>query len=130
MADSHTKKQRSYNMSRIRSSWTAPELLIHNLLKGNKVKHKMHPKIAGSPDLILKDSKTAVFIHGCFWHKCPKCYIEPKTKRSYWLPKIEKNVRRDRDNIKTLEDNGWKVIKIWEHEIRNDTSTLKRILRK
>ena len=80
----------------------------------------MHPKIAGSPDIILTDKKTAVFLHGCFWHKCPKHYKEPKSNKKYWLPKIEKNVLRDKMNMKLLKNNGWKVVRIWEHEIKKD----------
>ena len=87
----------------------------------------MHPNIKGSPDIILKDTKTVVFLHGCFWHKCPKCYIKPKTNKKYWLPKIENNVKRDRKNNKILKQNGFKVIRMWEHEIKKD---FKKILNK
>jgi DNA mismatch endonuclease (patch repair protein) len=127
MADNLTKEQRSKTMSRIRSKWTAQEKKIHDYLKGNKIKHQMHPNIKGSPDVILKDTKTAVFLHGCFWHKCPKCYIKPKTNKMYWIPKIENNVKRDRKNNKILKQDGFKVIRIWEHEIKKD---FKKILNK
>jgi len=118
MADNLTKKQRSYTMSQIRSKWTKQEKLAHSYLKRMKIKHRMHPKIEGNPDIILPDKKIAVFLHGCFWHKCPKHYKEPKTKRRYWLPKIEKNVIRDKKNINLLRKDGWKVIIIWEHELK------------
>jgi DNA mismatch endonuclease (patch repair protein) len=107
-------------MSRIRSKWTAQERKIHNYLKGHKIKHIMHPKLEGNPDILLTKTKTVVFLHGCFWHKCPRCFVEPKTKRSYWLPKIEKNVARDEKNTKILKSQGFKVVKIWEHEIKRD----------
>ncbi len=126
MADNLTKEQRSKTMSRIRSKWTSQEKKIHNYLKGNKIKHKMHPNIKGSPDILLKDTKTVIFLHGCFWHKCPKCYKEPKSNKEYWLPKIEKNVKRDRKNKKLLKAQGFKVIIIWEHEIKKD---LKKVLK-
>ncbi|MFA5333326.1 MAG: very short patch repair endonuclease [Candidatus Nanoarchaeia archaeon] len=115
--DKMTKAQRSYCMSQIRSKWTKPEVKVHNILKGNKIRHKMHPKIEGSPDIILKDRKLAIFIHGCFWHKCPKCYKEPKSNKKYWLPKIERNVERDNLNKKMLKKQGYKSLVIWEHEI-------------
>ena len=118
MVDNLTSEQRSKTMSRIRSKWTSQEKKIHNFLKGNKIKHLMHPRIKGSPDIVLKNTKTAVFLHGCFWHKCPKCYIKPKTNKKYWLPKIKNNVKRDRKNNKILKTNGFKVVRIWEHEIK------------
>lgn len=129
MADNLTNEQRSKTMSRIRSKWTAQEKQIHSYLKGNKIKHLMHPKIDGSPDILLKNTKTAVFLHGCFWHKCPKCYIKPKTNKKYWLPKIEKNVERDLKNNKILKRMGFKVVRIWEHDTkRNFKKVLKRLL--
>ena len=125
--DNLTKEDRSKCMSMIRSKWTTQERKVHSFLKGNKIKHKMHPKIEGSPDIVLKDRKTAVFIHGCFWHKCPKCYIEPKSKKKYWLPKLEKNIQRDKKNKRALKKQGYEVIILWEHEIKRD---MPRILKK
>ena len=128
MADNLTSEQRSKTMSRIRSKWTTQEKKIHDYLKGNKIKHKMHPKISGSPDLIFENSKTAVFLHGCFWHKCPKCYIKPKTNKKYWLPKIEANVKRDRKNNKILKKEGFKVVRIWEHEAKRNIKKVLKVL--
>ncbi len=118
--DTMTKEQRSYAMSRIRSKWTLQEKKIHNILKGRKIKHKMHPKMFGSPDMLIGDTKTAVFLDGCFWHGCPKCYIEPKTNRAYWIPKIRRNISRDREVKKRLKKEGYKIVRIWEHEIKNN----------
>jgi len=116
-------------MSRIRSKWTFQERKVHNYLKDKKIKHQMHPKIKGSPDITFKESRKAVFIHGCFWHKCPKCYKEPKSNIEYWLPKIKRNVARDKENIKQLEKAGWKVVIIWEHEIKkNFGKAIRRML--
>ncbi|MBU2441789.1 MAG: very short patch repair endonuclease [Nanoarchaeota archaeon] len=109
-------------MSKIKSKWTAQEKKLHNHLKGNKVKHKMHPNISGSPDILLTDSNTAIFINGCFWHKCPKCYKKPKSNKSYWMPKIEKNIRRDKKNYRSLKKLGYLIIKIWEHDVKKDLS--------
>ncbi|MBI2675766.1 MAG: DNA mismatch endonuclease Vsr [Candidatus Aenigmarchaeota archaeon] len=120
MADIFTKERRSEVMSRIRSKWTKQEKAIHGILKSKKIRHKMHPKIEGSPDLILKDRKVVIFLDSCFFHKCPKCYREPQTNRDYWLPKIQRNVNRDRRNTIILKKGGWKVIRIWEHEITSD----------
>ncbi|MDD2732142.1 MAG: very short patch repair endonuclease [Candidatus Pacebacteria bacterium] len=124
MPDNLTKEQRSLCMSHIRSRWTSAEKKLHNFLKGSKIKHKMHPKISGSPDVILPKYKKAVFIQGCFWHKCPSCYKEPKSRKKYWLPKIERNIQRDRKNEKILKKNGWKIVKIWEHELKKNKNRL------
>ncbi len=128
MPDNLTPDQRSKCMSRIRSKWTLQERKIHNFLKGHKVRHKMHPPLPGKPDILLTETNTVVFLHGCFWHKCPKCYKEPKSKKEYWIPKIEKNVKRDRKNARILRSKGYKVIKIWEHDIKKKFErTLKKI---
>ncbi len=117
MSDNLTKKQRSYCMSRVKSKWTSQELKVHNYLKSYKIKHRMHPKLIGSPDLLLVDTNTAIFLQGCFWHECPKCFILPSTNRRYWQIKIEKNVKRDKKNVGVLKKEGFKIIKIWEHEL-------------
>lgn len=84
----------------------------------------MHPKIEGSPDVTIPDRRKALFLHGCFWHKCSGCYTEPKTRRKYWLPKLEQNVQRDKENEKSLRRHGWKVVKIWEHELKKNKTHL------
>ncbi len=118
--DNLSKKQRSNCMSRIKKEWTKQEILVHNVLKGNKIKHKMHPKINGSPDLILQNKRLAVFLNGCFWHKCKKCYKEPKSNKVYWIPKINRNVSRDKENALALRRNGWKVVSLWEHQVNQN----------
>tara|TARA_Y100000310_G_C20657854_1_gene802972 strand:+ start:1116 stop:1472 length:357 start_codon:yes stop_codon:yes gene_type:complete len=110
-------------MSNIRSKWTNQEIKVHNFLKGNKIKHIMHPNLPGRPDIFLSESNSVIFLQGCFWHKCPKCYIEPKSNKKYWIPKINKNVKRDRNNARTLRLQGFKVLNIWEHEIRRNFSS-------
>lgn len=129
MADVFSREKRSWVMSRIRSKWTKQEILVHNYLKGNQIRHKMHPKMKGSPDIILPDKKIAIFLHGCFWHRCPIHYREPKSKIKFWSTKIERNVLNDKRNIKLLRKQGWKVIIIWEHEIKkNISSSIKKIV--
>lgn len=114
-------------MSHIRSKWTAQEKKIHSYLKAYKIKHLMHPELLGHPDAVLAKSGTVIFLQGCFWHKCPRCYVEPKTRKSYWLPKIAGNVERDKKNAKVLKSEGYKVLRIWEHEIK---SNLDRVVKK
>lgn len=120
MADNLTKEQRSRTMSHIRSKWTEQEKIVHSWLLSNKIKHKMHPKIQGSPDILILKNKCAVFLNGCFWHGCPKCYKEPKTHRSYWILKINANKLRDKKAYKALKNAGWNVKILWEHQIKED----------
>ena len=76
------------------------------------------PRIYGRPDFADRKNKIAVFVDGCFWHKCPDCFKEPKSNTEFWMNKIEKNVRRDRKVSYLLKKWGWKVIRIWEHDIK------------
>jgi len=122
--DNLSQEQRSYCMSKIRSKWTFYEIKLHNYLKSKKIKYKIHPKTNGSPDIILIDKNIAVFIQGCFWHKCPKCYKESKSNKEYWVPKIEKNVKRDQKNEKIIKSSGFKIIKVWEHQFKNDFQSI------
>lgn len=112
-----SRKERSKRMSLIKSKWTRPEKLIHSYLKGNKINHEMHPKINGSPDMIIHKGKIALFIHGCFWHGCSLHSKIPSNNRDFWRKKIMNNKLRDKRNVKLLRKNGWKTIIIWEHEI-------------
>lgn len=120
MADHLTKKQRSYCMSQIKSKWTTLDKMAHKYLKGNKIKHKMYPKIIGSPDLVLKDKKVAIFLNGCFWHSCPKCYKKPKNNALFWKKKRIHNICRDKTNILNLRKSGWKVLNFWEHDFKKN----------
>ena len=121
MTDVLTKPQRSYNMSRIRAYNTKPEISLKNLLKGAKLKDYLYqPKIIGNPDFASKKLKTVIFVDGCFWHKCPKCFVEPSTRKRFWINKINKNVERDVKVNRDLKKKGWKIIRVWEHEIKKN----------
>jgi len=74
--------------------------------------------IYGKPDFVNKKQKIVVFVDGCFWHKCPKCYKEPKSRKEFWITKINNNVKRDKEVNKRLKRDNWKVIRVWEHEIK------------
>ncbi|MDP4039606.1 MAG: very short patch repair endonuclease [Candidatus Pacearchaeota archaeon] len=114
MVDNLTKAQRSYCMSRIKSMGTKPEL-NH---KGKAFSFLYQSKTFGSPDFINYKTKVAVFIDGCFWHKCPKHYVEPKSNKKYWLPKLERNATRAKEVNIAYKSAGWKVVRIWEHELK------------
>lgn len=118
--DNHTKKQRSYNMSMIKSRNTSPELAVRDMLE--RAGFEFHPSgISRNPDFACRKTKTAVFIDGCFWHGCPIHFKEPKSNTAYWHSKIEKNILRDRETDRALENQGWRVLRIWEHEIKDRT---------
>jgi len=122
MADNLTKEQRSYCMSRIRSSHTKPELILKKCLKG----FEHNPKgVFRNPDFINWKKKTVTFIDGCFWHMCPIHYKEPKTNRKYWLPKLRKNVVRDKETDIAYKNADWKVIRLWSHELKEQLPSLK-----
>ena len=125
MVDKFDKETRSRIMRSIKSKWTWPERLAHNTLKGNRIRHKMHPKMTGNPDILVKNK--AVFIDGDFWHFRLGTKI-PKTNRRFWLNKLIKNKIRDfKTNIK-LRREGWEVIRIWETDLKRDPKKLLGLL--
>ncbi|MBI2557843.1 DNA mismatch endonuclease Vsr [Candidatus Woesearchaeota archaeon] len=115
MADKISKDKRSYVMSRIRSNNTNAEKLLRKSIEGTFLRYQ--PKIFGKPDFGLINKKIAIFVDGCFWHKCPKCFRKPKSNTKYWRPKIDNNAQRDKKITRKLRSNGWKVIRIREHQI-------------
>ena len=121
MADIVDKATRSRVMARIRKKWTTQERKLHGLLKARKVRHKMHPPLPGSPDALIFP-RTVVFLDGCFWHGCPRCYVPPQSRKAYWHPKIAGNKRRDRRVSRMLRRQGWVVVRIWEHHFQRNTT--------
>lgn len=127
MADVHSKEVRSYNMSRIKGKNTKPEMLVRKFLHAKGFRYNLHgkykgKKLPGKPDLVLPKYKTVIFVHGCFWHGHEGCsYFKiPKTRTEFWVEKIGSNVQRDQKNIDTLEIDIWKVIIIWECELKSN----------
>lgn len=120
MADNHTKEQRSYNMSRIRSKNNAPEEKVRKFLFSKGFRYRKNDKnLPGCPDIVLPKYKTVIFVNGCFWHKhnC-KRFVWPSSNEEYWKKKILRNVERDEINIKELKELGWKVLVVWECELK------------
>ncbi|MES2454937.1 MAG: DNA mismatch endonuclease Vsr, partial [Bacteroidota bacterium] len=117
MADVHSKETRSYNMSRIRSKDTKPEMLVRKFLHAQGFRYRLHVKdLPGKPDIVLPKYKTVIFVHGCFWHGHEGCkyYVVPKTRTEWWLDKINSNIAKDDRSMNLLNDKGWKVTNIWE----------------
>lgn len=122
MADVHDKATRSFNMSRIRSKDTKPEILIRKFLFQNGFRYRLHDaKLPGKPDIVLPKYKTVIFINGCFWHGHENCkYFKlPKTRTEWWQAKIERNIINDKEKHTLLQQAGYKVIVIWECDIKN-----------
>ena len=121
MADVHEPEVRSYNMSRIRSKNTRIELSVRSYLHKCGFRFRIHSKkLPGKPDVVLPKYKTVIFIHGCFWHGHENCrYFKlPKSRSAWWKNKIEKTIDMDRKNVHILTRQGWKVIVIWECEVK------------
>jgi len=135
MADVHNKVTRSYNMSRIRSENTKPEMLVRKFLHAQGFRYKLHDKkLPGKPDIVLPKYKTIIFIHGCFWHGHNNCkyFVVPKTRTKWWMNKIAANKANDEKAVKALKKNDWKVITIWECKLKTTkaNSTLFFLLKK
>lgn len=110
-------------MSANKGKDTKPELAMRRALREMGVPgYRLHWKKApGRPDIAYPGRKVAIFIHGCFWHRCPYCNLPmPKSHTEFWVKKFKKNKERDRKKIKALESDGWKVIVVWECEIKED----------
>lgn len=120
MADTKTPAERSENMSRIRSTNTKPEEIVRKYLFSKGFRYRKNDKrYPGKPDIVLPKYRTVIFVNGCFWHMhgCSRSRL-PKSNQEYWRPKIERNIERDADAKKKLEAEGWKVIVIWECELK------------
>ena len=120
MSDNHSKEVRSKNMSHIRSTNSKPEEIVRKYLfsKGFRFRKNVRT-LPGCPDIVLPKHNTVIFVNGCFWHKhnCDR-FVWPSSNIEYWIPKINRNVERDEENYKKLTDIGWRVLVIWECELK------------
>lgn len=128
MADVHDADTRSYNMSCVKSKNTKPEIWVRKYLFACGFRYRINvKKLPGTLDIVLPKYKTAIFVNGCFWHGHKNCryFVIPKTRTEWWLDKINRNIDRDQANILALKKSGWRVITIWECQlkpaIRDDT---------
>lgn len=121
MADVHEPSVRSYNMSRIRSRDTKPEMIISQFLRQNRFKFEDHAAdLPGKPDFVFRRRRRVIFVNGCFWHGHHGCkyFVVPKTRRTWWLKKIAANRSRDARNVQKLVRDGWKVLTIFECRLK------------
>ena len=127
-----SKERRSWNMSRIKGKDTRPEIAVRSLIHKMGYRFRLHRKdLPGKPDIVLPKYNTVIFVHGCFWHRhkgCKYAYT-PKSRVKFWKNKFAGTVKRDKQHLKQLKENGWEVFIVWECETK-DMDKLKRILNK
>jgi DNA mismatch endonuclease, patch repair protein len=134
MADVHDPETRSYNMSRIKGKNTKPEMIVRKFLHSKGFRFRLHDKkLPGKPDIVLPKYKTVIFVHGCFWngHEGCKYYVVPNTRTQWWLDKINRNVELDLVNKNKLLLLKWKVIEIFECNLKkiSQIKTLDKIIK-
>ena len=123
MTDHLSKTKRSWNMSRIRSKNTRPELAVRKYLYSKGFRYRLHNRhLPGTPDISNQCKKTAVFVNGCFFHQHEGCKrpTVPKSNKEYWIPKLKKNTAKFAQNTDKLLDMGWKVFTVWECETKDE----------
>lgn len=123
MSDVHDRKTRSYNMSRIKGKDTKPEMVVRKFLFAHGFRYRLHDKkLPGKPDIVLKKYNTVIFVNGCFWHGHEGCrYFKiPATKHDWWKKKIADTKMRDLKYQEDLIKDGWKIIVLWECELKNN----------
>lgn len=132
MPDVLTREQRHLNMSRIRAKDTKPEMLLRRGLHGLGLRYRLHQRtLPGCPDLVFARFRTAVFVHGCFWHghNC-QLFKLPETRTAFWLKKISDNRKRDVRTVKLLREQEWRVLTVWECALRGSRRPdLREVLR-
>lgn len=118
-------------MAKIKSKNTDPELKIRRLLLDMGFRgYRIHyAKLPGKPDIVFTRRKRVIFVHGCFWHRhnCPAGSQKPKTNQSYWIPKLLRNIERDKEHLSQIVLKGWKVLVVWECQLRNLDSVQKSL---
>lgn len=119
MADTFSKQKRSEVMALIRSHGNkATELrLIGIFREASIIGWRRKQPLTGKPDFVFRKQRLAVFVDGCFWHGCPKCYRRPASNQTYWDEKIQRNRKRDLLVTRELRKTGWRVLRIWEHQL-------------
>ena len=126
------KEKTTVRMKAVRRENTRPEILVRKVLHGAGLRFRITKKsLPGTPDIVLSKHKTAIFVHGCFWHRHPGCRYAstPKTRQEYWLPKFAANVERDARKETALEELGWRVLIVWECETKNLAALEERLRR-
>ncbi len=118
--DNRSKEERSRNMAAVKNKDTDIELILRKSLWREGLRYRVSNKLPGRPDIVFLGKKVAVFCDGCFWHGCPKCREIPDQNREFWVKKIKTNKERDQRVNEQLTAMGWKVLRYWGCEIKNE----------
>lgn len=131
MADCFSPEKRSENMRAIKSENTSCEVLLRRTLWKEGIRgYRIHRRdLPGKPDIAFSRQKVAVFVDGCFWHGCPRCFRMPQTNTSYWKNKIERNVVGALAATEKLREMGWKVIRLWEHDVLKNLDSCVQLIK-
>ncbi|WHS59662.1 MULTISPECIES: very short patch repair endonuclease [unclassified Pseudomonas] len=124
------KETRSRMMAAITGKNTQPELALRRFLHANGYRFRLHRKdLPGKPDIVIPKLRTCIFVHGCFWHRHAGCRYAttPKTRSEFWAAKFSRNVERDLENVYALRSLGWRVITVWECEIKRGSECLSQL---
>ncbi len=130
MPDNLTKEQRKKAMSSVRQKDTKPEKIVRSILHKLGFRFRKNvSSIVGKPDIVLPKYKTIILVHGCFWHQHENCRKanRPTSNVEFWNNKLDKNIERDKQNLKELKSVGWKVITIWTCEIKDEESLIAKL---
>ena len=129
--DKLSPEARSRNMAKIKSKNTKTEMAVRSMLHAHGYRFRLNKKeLPGKPDIVLKKYKTVIFVHGCFWHRHENCKDAtfPKSNTDFWFKKFQDNTQRDKLNHIKLTELGWKVVIVWECELRNKTDLVRKLL--
>jgi DNA mismatch endonuclease (patch repair protein) len=130
--DTLTRAERSARMALVKCKDTKPEVAVRRLVHSLGYRYRLHSgKLPGRPDMVFQSRRKIIFVHGCFWHRhkgCPNTRL-PKSRLSFWKPKLEANHLRDKRIRLKLKKLNWKVLVIWECEIKNSTRLTKKVIR-
>ena len=130
VTDTLNPQQRSERMSRIRHKDTKPEMRVRRRVHGMGYRYRLHAKdVPGKPDLVFRSRKKVIFVHGCFWHGHAGCKLNrlPKSRQEFWKAKLDANKRRDERVFRELNAEGWRVLVIWECELKDEEEVVSRI---
>lgn len=126
--DTLTARERSKRMSLVRGKDTKPEKIVRGIVHAMGYRYRLHRgDLPGKPDLVFPSRSKAIFVHGCFWHRHPGCGRMPKSRLSFWRPKLERNRKRDLFNQMKLRGLGWDFLIVWECELRDRKALTNRI---
>jgi DNA mismatch endonuclease (patch repair protein) len=130
--DNISPEARGRQMARVKAKDTRPEMAVRRLVFGMGYRYRLHDaRLPGTPDLVFAGRGKVLFVHGCFWHRHENCELArlPKSRLDFWLPKLEGNQTRDRVNQRLLRKSGWRILVVWECELRDMPKLTRKIRR-